>query len=96
MSILSVSRLSSSFAWFFISDILEFKSLILLTSSNLKIMSNLFLRLNDVSDLFKLSKLNLKISSKNKPTAWPWLILNSEVKGYDIACGAVVLDILIA
>ena len=39
---------------------------------------------------------DLKNLSKNKLTAWPWLILNNDVNGYDTAWGAVVLEILIA
>ena len=40
-----------------------------LIKNNSQIKLNLFLRSNDVSDLFKFSKLNLKKSSKNNPTA---------------------------
>ena len=69
ISILSVSRLSSNFACCFINVIFELKSLILFTPNKSNIRSNLFLRSKEVSDLFKLSKLNLKKFSKNNPTA---------------------------
>lgn len=81
MFILSLVKSSSKLAWLFIKVILELNSLIFFTSNNVKINSNLFFRSKEVSDLPRLSKLNLKKFSKNNATAWPWLILNKEVKG---------------
>lgn len=46
--------------------------------------------------LLRFLKLKIKNSFKVRDTAWPCLILNILVKGYDNACGAVVFEIQIA